>query len=261
VAAGDYHTIIGLKVDGTVVAVGWNDYGQCDTFDWNLRLPSVMPRGIQITGTSSNIMTNVHTNNTVQFTVHVAPMPGANRQYRFFTRAGYGQPDWGGNKWTLVQDFSPANSVSVTFDEPGIYFLVGHVERFGETWEFGDPQTGIAVEVSDPLGTGIQIIGTSTNIEYMVEAGDTVQFIVPAVADASVGVIHYRFYTRAGYGYPDWGGNTWTLVQDFSPVNLVSVTFNDPGIYFLACHAERAGEAWGFGDPQTGIVVEVWPVQ
>ena len=33
VSAGNYHTV-GLKKDGTVVAVGWNSYGQCDTDDW-----------------------------------------------------------------------------------------------------------------------------------------------------------------------------------------------------------------------------------
>jgi tetratricopeptide (TPR) repeat protein len=33
VAAGEYHTV-GLRADGTVVAVGWNDYGQCNVSDW-----------------------------------------------------------------------------------------------------------------------------------------------------------------------------------------------------------------------------------
>ena len=32
--AGSRHTI-GLRNNGTVVAVGWNDYGQCDVSDWN----------------------------------------------------------------------------------------------------------------------------------------------------------------------------------------------------------------------------------
>ena len=33
VSAGDYHTV-GLKSDGTVVAVGNNKYGQCGVVDW-----------------------------------------------------------------------------------------------------------------------------------------------------------------------------------------------------------------------------------
>ena len=33
VSTGGYHTV-GLKSDGTVVAVGWNDYGQCDVSEW-----------------------------------------------------------------------------------------------------------------------------------------------------------------------------------------------------------------------------------
>jgi alpha-tubulin suppressor-like RCC1 family protein len=35
VAAGEYHTV-GLKGDGTVVAVGCNDYRQCEVGDWDL---------------------------------------------------------------------------------------------------------------------------------------------------------------------------------------------------------------------------------
>ena len=33
VAAGRFHTV-GLKADGTVIAVGNNDYGQCDVGGW-----------------------------------------------------------------------------------------------------------------------------------------------------------------------------------------------------------------------------------
>ena len=33
VAAGDIHTV-GLRKDGTVVAVGYNGYGRCDVSDW-----------------------------------------------------------------------------------------------------------------------------------------------------------------------------------------------------------------------------------
>ncbi len=33
VGAGKHHTV-GLKADGTVVAAGWNEYGQCDVSDW-----------------------------------------------------------------------------------------------------------------------------------------------------------------------------------------------------------------------------------
>ena len=36
VAAGGHHTV-GLKTDGTVVAVGHNDYGQCDVSGWTLK--------------------------------------------------------------------------------------------------------------------------------------------------------------------------------------------------------------------------------
>jgi alpha-tubulin suppressor-like RCC1 family protein len=35
-AAGWYHTV-GLTTHGTVFAVGWNDYGQCDVGGWILK--------------------------------------------------------------------------------------------------------------------------------------------------------------------------------------------------------------------------------
>ena len=87
------------------------------------------------------------------------------------------------------------------------------------------------------------------------------QFSVDAVAEG--GTAHYEFFLRAGYGLDTetWGGNSWQRIQPFSAGNTVTHTFNKPGVYFLACHAERAGEDWSFGDPQTGIVVEVWPKQ
>ena len=40
VSTGFWHTV-GLKRDGTVVAVGNNEYGQCDVGDWTgIKLPS-----------------------------------------------------------------------------------------------------------------------------------------------------------------------------------------------------------------------------
>ena len=39
VSAGYYHTV-GLKADGTVVAVGNNQFSQCDVSEWtNIRVP------------------------------------------------------------------------------------------------------------------------------------------------------------------------------------------------------------------------------
>ena len=41
VSADDWHTV-GLKSDGTVVAVGWNEYGQCDVSGWtDIMMPKI----------------------------------------------------------------------------------------------------------------------------------------------------------------------------------------------------------------------------
>jgi hypothetical protein len=111
-------------------------------------------------------------------------------------------------------------------------------------------------------GTGIQITGTSSNIMMNVVAGDTVEFTVNTVVmEKQAPAVEYRFFVRAGYGEPDWGGNKWTIVQPYSPNNTVTHTFDVPGIYFLAGHVIHPGDTWVFGYPQSGIVVEVWPAQ
>jgi hypothetical protein len=46
-----------------------------------------------------------------------------------------------------VQEYSESKTVSVLFDTAGIYFLIGQIEYPGETWDFGDSQTGIPVKV------------------------------------------------------------------------------------------------------------------
>jgi hypothetical protein len=109
-----------------------------------------MGTNIQITGTSSSIVNNVRAGETVQFTMHSIVQGEAEVHYRFFIRAGYGEPGWGGNRWMVVQDYSPADSVVVTFDIPGIYFLIGQIEYPGGRWEFGDPQSGMPIEVRPP---------------------------------------------------------------------------------------------------------------
>jgi hypothetical protein len=136
------------------------------------------------------------------------------------------------------------------------------VARYTGEGTIEDAENFICVDVEPAaVGTGIQIIGMTTTIVSNVKEGDTVQFTVEALADASVGTVTYQFFTRAGYGLENWGGNTWTVVQEWSAANTVSVPFNEAGIYFLAVHAERAAEPWAFGDPQTGIVVEVSSTQ
>ncbi|MDT9027490.1 RCC1 domain-containing protein [Rossellomorea yichunensis] len=41
-ATGHRHTF-GVKSDGTVLAVGWNEYGQCDVSSWRgIQLPYLL---------------------------------------------------------------------------------------------------------------------------------------------------------------------------------------------------------------------------
>ena len=52
VSAGGSHTI-GLKSDGTVVAVGYNEYGQCDLSNWT-DIVAVSAGGIYTVGLKSD---------------------------------------------------------------------------------------------------------------------------------------------------------------------------------------------------------------
>jgi len=112
--------------------------------------PTTAVTGIQIIGISSNITSNVMAGETVEFTVHTVVMEKQAPQveYQFFVRAGYGAPDWGGNKWQVVQGWSTTNSVNIPFDTAGKYFVAVHCETQGNSWERGDPQGGFSVEVS-----------------------------------------------------------------------------------------------------------------
>lgn len=116
---------------------------------------SVQYTGIQITGISTDILSNLSVGDSLQFTINALAEGGATIYYQFFTRAGYGlgtdtvPPNWGGNSWTIVQDWSTTNSVSITFNTPGVYFVAGHLENTPGNWAFGDPQAGIVVEVQE----------------------------------------------------------------------------------------------------------------
>lgn len=116
-------------------------------------------------------------------------------------------------------------------------------------------------------GTGIQITGLSSNIMEGVTAGDTVTFTVNALTATGMGPLNYRFFTRKGYesiadAANPWGGNKWQLQQNWSTMNTASITFAEPGFYFMAVHfSEDTTWSAAAGGPQTGMVVEVWPAQ
>ena len=66
---------------------------------------------------------------------------------KFMPTGTYGIEDWGGFKWSLKQNWSTTNTASITFDTPGRFFVSAHLSETDE-WAFGDPQTGLAVEVA-----------------------------------------------------------------------------------------------------------------
>lgn len=117
---------------------------------------------------------------------------------------------------------------------------------------------------SEEQYTGIQITGLSSDISDNVIAGDTVTFTATALTSPGMGPLNYRFFTRKGYemiadAVNPWGGSRWVNQQDWSSTNSVSITFDEPGVYFMAAHFSE-DTTWSAG-PQTGMVVEVWPVQ
>ncbi len=135
--------------------------------------------GIQTTGTTSDITTKVMAGDSVVFTINASDVGGVGTplEYEFWTRAGYGEQDWGGNSWERIQAYGAANTVTHTFATPGIYVLSGHIIFQGETWEFGWPQTGIIVEVL-PVSSQATISGrliVPPNYDVETEPNETLE--------------------------------------------------------------------------------------
>jgi hypothetical protein len=128
----------------------------------------------------------------------------------------------------------------------------------------------IIAQSNDPVVTeytGIQITELSPDITGSVRAGDTVTFTVDALTAPGVGPLNYRFFTRKGYesiadSSNPWGGTTWQLQQNWSTMNSAPISFAEPGFYILVVHcSEDTTWSTAEGDPQIGMVVEVWPAE
>jgi hypothetical protein len=102
------------------------------------------------------------------------------------------------------------------------------------------------------LAPEIQITGVSSNLVANPQPGDEVRLTMHAVGPEGMNLA-YRSSFRAGYGLPNWGGNSWEMIQDLSPANGIELRPESPGNYFLVGHVVPEGGTWEFGDSQGGF--------
>jgi hypothetical protein len=144
-----YYSVLTVSWDGTyLTTVGYFDHSWpyfIETDVW--KKISTLTGPARIVSVTSDPLSTPTTGIPFRFTVNATGPEGVTFLYRFYVRGGYGLPDWGGNKWQVLREFSPTNSVNYTFPAPGNYYLVGHVVPAGESWEFGDLQGGFNVVV------------------------------------------------------------------------------------------------------------------
>jgi subtilisin family serine protease len=104
---------------------------------------------VQILGFTTDIAAIPTTGTPIRFAVQAIGPAGETLNYRFFVRPGYGTPRWENTRWQLLQDWSTANYIDLSFPTPDNYYVVGHVVAAGQTWESGDPQIGMNIAVHD----------------------------------------------------------------------------------------------------------------
>jgi len=103
---------------------------------------------VQILNIRSSLLDNLQAGQALDILVDAVGPANATLQYQFFSKAGYGTPEFETNPWIVVQDWSTKNSASILFPQAGNYFVVSHVKAAEDpSWDDGEPQGGIHVVV------------------------------------------------------------------------------------------------------------------
>jgi len=147
-SAGGFHTV-GLKDDGNVVAVGRNDYGQCDVDDWILAVP--VPYTLTISSTAGGSVTTPGEGNFTYDAGTVVSLVAT-------PATGYGFVNWAGDVDTIAN----VNAAETTITMQGDYevtarFMAGVVAAKTET-----VTTSRTVDAKAEADTEVVVNGTAT---------------------------------------------------------------------------------------------------
>ena len=171
VAAGGYHTV-GLKADGTVVAVGDSLYGQCDVGDWR-GITQIAGGGIRTVGlkTDGTLVAAGPEAELVTWNLVLAVPPSQCVELPPFPR-----PDPGGGGGVRFCFIATAAYGSPMAGEIGI------LRRFRDKYLLTNPMGQALVDsyyrISPPIA---EFIAEHPNLKPMVRAG-----LVPAVAMSAI---------------------------------------------------------------------------
>jgi len=170
VSAGYYHTV-GLKSDGTVVAVGNNDYGQCDVSGWNI-IRRICSGTVKLEGAGLK--------DVAISGLQVNPVTNDSGYYVAYANSG-----WSGTAAPILSGYTfiPAsrNYFSVTshqFDQDYSAFMIIPITvtspNGGESWYTGTNH--------DITWTTTGTVG-DVKIEYSTNNGDSYQYVTSSTTN------------------------------------------------------------------------------
>ena len=99
----------------------------------------------------------------------------------------------------------------------------------------------------------VQITSVTSDLGANPQPGETFHLTVHAVGPET---LVNQFYYKADYGTPQFAGNSWQVVQGWSPLYETDYSFPSPGNNYLVGQVVPEGETWQFGDGQGGFNVD-----
>ena len=170
----------------------------------------------------------------ITVTANAEAADGQTVYYKFFYCANYGTDDYFTTSWTVVQDYSIANSADYTFPSAGNYIIVVRAVTDPENEPAALPIVGQAVVVGD--NSQVSLVGMTSNATPETEAGDTVTVTATATGPSDQS-LYYEFYYCANYGSSNYATTPWTLIQEYSTSNSCQYVFPISGDYIIVVRA------------------------
>ena len=211
----------------------------------------VLTTGLQITPAGE-----VEVGDSVTFTANAVNLDSGTIYYRFNLIPDYGTTDYDPfNNWSMIQDFSTANTCSYTFSEATDYIVVAFASATPDL--SGDFITiiGGSVTVGDSGAIDIQSLAISPG--RLLKVGDTVTFNVSGTSNIR-GNVYYRFNIVPHYAtdrYDPFSNSE--MLRDFSTESTFFYTFDNIGDYVVVVFASSDTSIPSGAAPIIGGVVHV----
>lgn len=210
--------------------------------------------GVAIDGLSLSQTGTLQVDVPVTVTASATESNGQTLYYKFYYCANYGTGDYASTPWTVVQDYSTANSAEYSFSAVGDYIVVVRVVTEPNNEPEALPIIGQTVTVTTLASTTPQtnpIIGS-----WLYNPGDLAKSAILSIIDDT----NYMFVVD---GDPDDGGGrgmergtyTWDSSSGVFNVSALSETAGDWGISYLnAMTVSLSGNTLNLNDSVEGLM-------